>query len=189
MLRSAGIRSVHAVADPRQAAQQSLDVGADLVLLDWHLPGMGGLEVLQALRAALPPHEFVPVIVLTGDNTTAVRDQALAMGAKDFLVKPLDLTEVMLRIRNLLETRALHREVQRHNEALKADLDRRIEKDREHAALQEERLRRIDAVLAGTSLGMEFQPIANLQTRQRLGVEALARFRSRPHRRPDEWFR
>lgn len=188
MMQAAGIREIHGVTDPRVAVQRCTEVGADLVLLDWHMPGMDGLEVLTALRTALPPEEFLPVIVLTADDDPIVRDRALTMGAKDFLTKPFDLTEVTLRVRNLLETRAMHQQLQRHNAKLQVDLSRRMEEERRHAADVRQKLRRIQAVLNGTVLRMVFQPIVNLRTTEVLGVEALARFHCKPDRSPDVWF-
>ncbi|MDQ3974195.1 MAG: EAL domain-containing protein [Actinomycetota bacterium] len=188
LLQSAGVANVHGVTDPRQAVRCCLEVGADLVLLDLHMPHMDGFAVLSALRAALPDDAFVPVLVLTADSTTVTRDRALDAGAKDFVTKPFDHAEVILRVRNLLETRALYLDVQRHNAALRADLDRRAQQERRLAEARRQRLQRVDGVLSGNALTMVFQPIADLNTGKVWGVEALARFRGEPHRPPNEWF-
>jgi EAL domain-containing protein (putative c-di-GMP-specific phosphodiesterase class I) len=188
LIRSAGVTNVHAVTDPRQAVARCLEVGADLVLLDLHMPHMDGYAVMSELRAALPDDGFVPVLVLTADSTTATRDRALRAGAKDFLTKPFDRTEVILRVCNLLETRALYAAVQRHNATLRADLDRRAEQERRIAEQRRERLQRVHGVLSGGGLTMVFQPIADLNTGEIVGVEALARFTGHPTRPPDEWF-
>jgi DNA-binding response OmpR family regulator len=58
------------------------------------------------------PHDFRPVLVLTADATRDARRRALALGAKDFLTKPFDHVEAMLRVWNLLETRHLYRRLQ-----------------------------------------------------------------------------
>lgn len=188
MMQAAGIREIHGVTDPRAAVQRCTEADADLMLLDWHMPAMDGLEVLMALRAALSPQDFLPVIVLTADDDPAVRDQALAMGAKDFLTKPFDLAEVTLRVRNLLETRALHQHVQRHNASLQADLSRRMEQEQRQAADRQEKLERIQTVLGGDALTMVFQPIVDLRSAEVVGVEALARFHCEPQRPPNVWF-
>jgi putative two-component system response regulator len=70
----------------------------------------------------VPPGSFLPVIVLTADVATDVRRRALAAGASDFLTKPFDATEVLLRIRNILRTRSLHVALESQNEVL----DRRV---------------------------------------------------------------
>jgi EAL domain-containing protein (putative c-di-GMP-specific phosphodiesterase class I)/CheY-like chemotaxis protein len=188
LLRWAGIGDVHAVTDPRQAVERCLQVRPDLVLLDLHMPHMDGLAVLTALRATLPADGFLPVLVLTADVTTEARDRALDAGANDFLTKPFDRTEVVLRVRNLLETRALYADVQRHNTALRADLVRRTEAERRGAEDRRQRAARIREVLAGDGLTMVFQPVADLRSGTVLGVEALARFSAQPRRPPNEWF-
>ena len=189
MLQSAGIGQVHGITDPRVAVQRCRELEPDLVVLDWHMPGVGGEEVLADLRAVVPREDFLPVIVITADESTTVRDRALAMGANDFLTRPFDLSEVTLRVRNLLRMRALHRDVQRHNADLQADLTARAEQEQRCAADRQQKRHRIEQVLVGTALQMEFQPITNLHTGEILGVESLARFRCAPTRPPNEWFK
>jgi putative two-component system response regulator len=90
----------------------------DLVLLDLHMPELDGVAVLEQLRADAPPNTFLPVLVLTGDASRDARKRALAAGAKDFVTKPFEMDEVLLRIHNLLETSRLHREITAQNQAL-----------------------------------------------------------------------
>jgi signal transduction histidine kinase len=78
------------------------------VLLDLHMPHRDGFEVLAELQARVPDGEFLPVLVLTADVTAQARERALAGGAHDFVLKPFDRVEVLLRVRNLLHTRLLH---------------------------------------------------------------------------------
>jgi putative two-component system response regulator len=93
-------------------------VRPDLVLLDWHMPHLGGWDVLAQLRERVAPGEYLPILVLSGDMGLKARQSALAGGAKDFLLKPFDPAEAVLRIRNLLETRQLHRELSTKNAQL-----------------------------------------------------------------------
>jgi EAL domain-containing protein (putative c-di-GMP-specific phosphodiesterase class I) len=188
VLRQAGLEQVHAVGDPREAVRRCLDVGADLMLLDLQMPHLDGFAVLDRLQAELPATSFLPVVVLTSDATTETRDRALAAGATDFLTKPFDHAEVTLRVRNLLETRALYAAVQRHNTELQAELEARAEDERRATAERQEVIDRIDALLASDGIEMVFQPIADLRTGEVLGVEALARFDHEPRRPPNEWF-
>ena len=80
----------------------------DLVLLDLHMPQPDGLEILRRIRDSRIRLGFLPVLVLTGDVGRVARNNALDLGADDFLTKPLDRQEVVLRVRNLLSTRKLH---------------------------------------------------------------------------------
>jgi EAL domain-containing protein (putative c-di-GMP-specific phosphodiesterase class I)/AmiR/NasT family two-component response regulator len=188
LLRSAGIAQVEGLTDPRRVADRCLEWQPDLVLLDLHMPEMDGVEVLEVLRATLPDDSFVPVLVLTADGTPAARAQALAAGAKDFLAKPIDRTEVLLRVQNLLETRALYVRVQRHNTQLQNELDRKFEQERQLAEQRRVWTAEVNRVLTGDELRMVFQPVVDLVSGDVVGVEALSRFDGSPQRPPNEWF-
>jgi putative two-component system response regulator len=121
LLRAAGYSNIVGTTDPAEVL--SLYRDQDLILLDLRMPKLDGVEVLEQLRADAPPNSFLPVIVLTGDSSREARKRALAAGAKDFVTKPFELDEVVLRIRNLLEVRYLHREITAQNQAL----ERRVE--------------------------------------------------------------
>ncbi len=108
-LRQAGFPNFRSVTDSTQARQVFLEYQPDLVLLDLYMPQLDGFGVLQQLRESAPTGEFLPVLMFTGQNTPEMRHQAIAAGANDFLGKPIDYTEVVLRIRNLLQIRFLHR--------------------------------------------------------------------------------
>jgi CheY-like chemotaxis protein len=87
-----------------------LDAGdePDLILLDLHMPGLDGFAVMKLLERRIPRDAFLPILVLTADVLPEVKQRALAAGARDFVTKPFDRAEVLLRIKNLLETRFLH---------------------------------------------------------------------------------
>ncbi|HXI96307.1 MAG TPA: response regulator [Candidatus Acidoferrum sp.] len=94
----------------------------DIMLLDLHMPPPDGLEILRNLRGVRESLGFLPVIVLTGDTGRTARNSALLLGADDFLTKPLDRQEVVLRVRNLLRTRRLYVELAEANRALEQEL-------------------------------------------------------------------
>jgi len=79
----------------------------DLVLVDLRMPGVDGLAVLESLRGE-SAHGYLPVVILTAEPSRDTRKRALSLGAADFLAKPFDFDEVLLRSRNLIETRLLH---------------------------------------------------------------------------------
>ncbi len=108
ILRSAGYQHVRGEIHPREALAAFREMQPDLVVLDLHMPGMSGIEVLREIRATVPSEAYLPVLMITADSTPEVKREALAAGARDFLAKPFDATEVLLRIGNLIETRTLH---------------------------------------------------------------------------------
>jgi putative two-component system response regulator len=120
ILRRAGYAHVEHTTDPRRVLALYETFHPDLLLLDLHMPVMDGLAVMQQLRPKLPPGEYFPILVLTADTSREAKQQALAAGAKDFVGKPFDSTEVLLRIRNLLATHFLYQELQEHNARLEA---------------------------------------------------------------------
>jgi putative two-component system response regulator len=125
MLAQAAFDAVTSTTDPQQAIQLFQELGPDLVLLDLHMPGIDGFEVMRRLQPMIGEGSYVPILVLTADASDAVKKDALAAGAKDFLTKPFDLTEVLLRIRNLLETRLLYRRLEDANQGLEEKVSRR----------------------------------------------------------------
>lgn len=110
--------------DSRLVEQVFAEFEPDIVLLDLHMPEPDGLEVLRRLRSARTSLGFLPVIVLTGDTGKVARNSALILGADDFLTKPLDRDEVVLRVRNLLRTRRLYADLAKANANLEQRRDR-----------------------------------------------------------------
>ena len=109
---------IRSINDSGLAERAFLEFEPDLVLLDLHMPRPDGIEILTRLRGPRASLGYLPVVVLTGDTTRVARNSALLMGADDFLIKPLDREEVVLRVRNLLHTRRLYTELANAKEAL-----------------------------------------------------------------------
>jgi putative two-component system response regulator len=118
LLNRAGYGNVIGTTDSRQAAPLFAELAPDLVILDLMMPHMDGFEVMEALSTEVPDGAYVPILVLTADVSAESKRRALSMGARDFLTKPFDHDEALLRIRNLLETRTLYLRLQAQNEAL-----------------------------------------------------------------------
>jgi adenylate cyclase len=115
LLRAAGYRNIQSTTNPRSVEELHRASRFDLILLDIHMPGMSGLDVLDRLKE-LDPSTHVPVIVLTGDEDVATRIAALEKGARDFLTKPPPKAEALSRIRNMLEVRILDKQNQLERE-------------------------------------------------------------------------
>jgi EAL domain-containing protein (putative c-di-GMP-specific phosphodiesterase class I)/CheY-like chemotaxis protein len=115
VLERAGFTSIRSFPDGQALLDAITDQEPDLILLDLRMPVLDGLAVLQSLHTGPTADGFLPVLVLTADATRVSRDQALSSGAHDYLTKPFDPAEVLLRVQNLLETRRLHQELRRRN--------------------------------------------------------------------------
>jgi len=124
-LKEAGFSEIRTTTDSRQALRLFEEQKPDIVLLDLLMPFLDGFAVMRQLSEAAPPDTYVPILVLTADITNETKQRALSSGAKDFLTKPLDLTEVLLRVRNLLETRRLYAQIRADNEQLEQRVSER----------------------------------------------------------------
>ena len=133
LLARAGYENLVSTSESAQVVPLCTQRAPDLVLLDLHMPAPDGFEVMLQLDPWISANAL-PVIVLTADTTREVRQAALSGGAKDFLVKPLDAMEVLLRIRNQLESRFLHLELRRRT----LELEQRVYD--QHEDLDEARL-------------------------------------------------
>lgn len=140
LLRMKGYRHIETLTDSRQAVDRFVATRPDLVCLDLRMPHLSGLEVLEELQPLIGAGDYVPVLILTADTAPETKQTALSMGAKDFLNKPFDAVEALLRIHNLLETRFLYLELRAQNERL----DQKVrERTRELEEAQHEILARL----------------------------------------------
>ena len=166
-LTVAGYRKVTGLTAPRDGIARFAEIKPDLLLLDLHMPEIDGVAVMERLRAQMSAFEYFPILMLSGDASPQACQRALAMGASDFVAKPFDMHEVLLRIRNLLETRSLHRQVAEHNH----ELERKV---RERTA--ELNTAQLDTI-ARLALAAEFRDDETGRHTQRVGAlsELLAR--------------
>lgn len=111
LLAREGLSNVLSTTDPLRTLDLFNSFEPDLVILDLHMPEFDGFAVLEQLNRRIPSGEYLPILVLTADATRDTRIRALSLGAKDFISKPLDVLETMLRVWNLLETRALYKKL------------------------------------------------------------------------------
>ena len=118
MLSRGGYTDVTATMDPKAVFELHRENRYDLILLDLQMPGMDGFAVMDALKP-LEVDAYLPVLVLTADPALKLR--ALNSGAKDFLGKPLDLSEVLIRVYNMIEVRLLNQDSKRLYEQVLAE--------------------------------------------------------------------
>jgi signal transduction histidine kinase len=117
MLRGAGYVAISSTRNPREVCELHREHRYSLILLDLQMPGLDGFQVMEGLKG-IETEGYLPVLVQTSQPNHKVR--ALKAGAKDFVSKPFDLVEVLLRVHNLIEVRLLHREAEKLKEQAEA---------------------------------------------------------------------
>ena len=127
ILEWAGYQSIRTVLDPTKAAAEFREFQPDLVILDLHMPGLNGFQVLEQLREYVATDAYVPILVFTADDSADARRRALELGASDFLNKPGDAGEILLRVQNFLKARHMHVELESHNLRLEQRVFERTE--------------------------------------------------------------
>ena len=117
MLGSAGYTRITSTRDPHAVCALHRDNHYDLILLDLKMPGMDGFQVMECLKE-IETVGYLPVLAITAQSALKLR--ALKGGAKDFVSKPFDLAEVLMRVHNMLEVRLLHEAVRNHGKMLES---------------------------------------------------------------------
>ncbi len=158
-LRRAGYNNVVGIIDPNMVVPTCAGIQPDLVMLDLHMPALDGYAVITMLHEARDPDDVLPILVLTADATSDALRRALEAGANDFLTKPFDAIELLLRTRNLLHIRFLHRRIRRENELLEARVHERTR------ALADAQLEILDRL----ALATEYRDDATGRHTQRVG--------------------
>lgn len=108
LLESEGYSHPTTLTDPTKILPAMQENNYDLLLLDIEMPKMNGFEVMQQINESSVSKQLVPILVLTGRQGSEIRNKALELGAQDFVNKPFDQTEVILRVKNLLRVRTAY---------------------------------------------------------------------------------
>jgi putative two-component system response regulator len=127
LLRLDGYKHIESQNDSAQVALDFQRFQPDLVILDLHMKPYDGFDVLAQLDPLVPPSAFLPILMLTGNIDQEAKAHALAAGAIDFLTKPFNRTELLLRVKNLLHTRLLYLEIQEERDGLERRILERTE--------------------------------------------------------------
>jgi signal transduction histidine kinase len=146
LLARGGYTTLRSTTDSRQVSSLYTEFQPDLILLDLVMPEPNGFQLMEALKPLGADGSYRPILALTADVTQETRRRALAAGAKDFLTKPFDATEVFLRIENLLQTRFLYLELQARNERLETEV-----RERTQQLVQSEKVATMGSLLAGVA--------------------------------------
>ncbi|HEX3726158.1 MAG TPA: HD domain-containing phosphohydrolase [Pirellulales bacterium] len=123
-LQVEGVQNILCTTEPRDVIALVAKEQPDVLLLDIMMPHMSGLDILAALRAE-ERFAHMPVVILTAMTDRQTKQQALELGASDFLAKPVDPVELIPRIRNVLVVKRHSDYLQRYSQELEAAVLRR----------------------------------------------------------------
>lgn len=165
LLKTTGFEHCTAISCPLTALEQVLQINPDLILLDLHMEPISGIEVLRRINDVMEPAVRPPILMLTADTSADAKHDALAAGVSDFLPKPIDSVEVILRIGNLLTGRELYQRCQLYSNGLERLVDKRTAelqqrtidlektlaelKETQQQVIQQERMRALGTMASG----------------------------------------
>jgi putative two-component system response regulator len=174
---------IHVAANGDEALDLIQDIDPDLVLLDVMMPGIDGYQVLEKIKGNRETMDL-PVIMITALSDTQSRVKAYDLGADDFISKPPDRTEMMVRVRSLLKVKAYHDEMARYRDNLEHEVGRITEQL--HLAYQNLKMASLDTIyrLTQASEYKDEDTGAHIQRVSRLS-QAIARRLSLPQKVQD----
>lgn len=158
ILGRAGFTRIETTNDSREAASLYVRHRPDMVLLDLHMPDLDGIGVMGQLNE-IAESTYLPILILSADATPEARREALSAGAKDFVNKPFQADEILLRIQTQLETRFLYLQIQSQNQLLEVKVRERTR------ALEEAQMEIIERL----AMAAEFRDDNTGQHTQRVG--------------------
>ena len=124
MLQTDGYRNLVSVQNPQSLLERYAEAPCDLIVLDLNMPVVDGFEAMRRLRALDDPL-LPPILVLTAQRGSEHLVRSLAAGARDFVTKPFDRVELLIRVRNLLEAHLAHRKLHERGQSLEEMVGKR----------------------------------------------------------------
>ncbi len=136
-LKKAGYTNIISSTNPHDAADLFHRIMPDVMLIDYRMPGLTGIDVLHQILKA--DSDFLPLIMLTADNDPEIKYDALAHGVQDFITKPFNEIEVLARINTTIHTSFMHKQLKHENRRLDIQYNHSVDQ------LKSEILARTDA--------------------------------------------
>ncbi len=124
ILQQQGYKNILCLMDPLKAVGTSHEFIPDLIILDILMPQLDGFQVMQQLHGFRREH-YLPILAISADKSSNIRMRALESGATDFLHKPFESIEIVVKIRNMIELRILHNQISSQNKILEFKVNER----------------------------------------------------------------
>ncbi|MDP2654275.1 MAG: response regulator [Candidatus Omnitrophota bacterium] len=124
VLEDAGYRSVRTENDPLKALPVIHELQPDLIILDLDMPQLDGFQIIEHLNE-FRRNNYLPILAVSPETSAEGRLKALQSGATDIVVQPFEVVEIVIRIRNMIEMRILHMQVQDQNKILESKVQER----------------------------------------------------------------
>ena len=124
VLAHEGYKNILSLMDPLKTIDTCKEFKPDLIILDLLMPHLDGFQVMEQLHDFRLEH-YLPILAVSGDRAANVRLRALQSGATDFLNKPFENIEIIVKIRNMIELRILHNQISNQNKLLELKVDER----------------------------------------------------------------
>ena len=156
------------LAHDGESALELLDEDIDLLVADWRMPGMDGVELVENARAGRSAESYLHIVMMTARGERNIVAAALAAGVDDFLTKPVDTLQLQMALASARRNRALHRRLELNNQRLIQAHDkirqtlRELRRDISAAAELHERLLPQEERLKGVGVSHLYRPAATL---------------------------
>lgn len=124
ILQQQGYKNILCLMDPLKAIPTCKEFKPDLIVLDMLMPHLDGFQVMEQLHDFRLEH-YLPILAVSADKSTDIRLRALQSGATDFLDKPFENVEIIIKIRNMIELRILHNQIASQNKLLEFKVNER----------------------------------------------------------------
>lgn len=131
ILEKEGYRNVTTENDPLKALAHFKEFDPDLIVLDLIMPQLDGFQIMERLHD-FRQESYLPILAISPDASSEIRLRALQSGATDILIHPYEDIEVIFRIRNMMEMRILHLQLQNQNKILEFKIQERTKELREN---------------------------------------------------------
>lgn len=131
VLEKEGYKNVSSENDPLRALSNMKDLQPDIIVLDLDMPQMDGFQVMERLNDFRKDTQL-PILAISPDASSEIRLRALQSGATDILIHPYEIIEILFRIRNMIEMRMLHLQLQNQNKILEFKVQERTKELREN---------------------------------------------------------